>query len=135
MNKLAVLSVLFLFGCSASWHYRTALRKDPSLIVRDTIVKYDTIIVEVAKVDTIFKYKMDTVTYWQDSIFVKYHYSYKDSLVYIEVDCPDEKEIIRTEYITNTITLEPTLKDRFKIALYSIGALIIIAFLFRMFRR
>ena len=58
---LPLVIVLFtLFGCSADWHIKRAIKKDPK-ITRDArvITHYDTItvITEGAKADTIFKYK------------------------------------------------------------------------------
>ena len=99
---IGVLAIILLSGCSASNLIRRAKRKDPSIFS----VKIDTVI------DTVFKYNFDTVEYWQDKVFIKYHYDTLTNNVFIEADCPDQ-EII-TEYIkkSEVVTLEPTLKDK-----------------------
>ncbi|MCR9252276.1 MAG: hypothetical protein NXI20_17760 [bacterium] len=101
-------SLLFAIGCSIlmcsctdRWIINKAQKR--GLILRDTVVTYDTVIVEVNQVDTLFKYNYDTVEYWQDSVYVKYHYDTLDETVYIEVDCPDCEEI------TKTVKLPPVL--------------------------
>jgi hypothetical protein len=78
----------------------------------------------VTKVDTLFKYRFDTVEFWKDSIFVKFFYEPIDSLVYLEIDCPDNQVITKTETITETITLKPTIWEHVRNGL--IAGLIII---------
>ena len=125
--------LLLLSGCSASWHIRKAQKKDPSLFVRDTVVKVDTIWLEVAKIDTLFKYRYDTVEFTKDSIRVKYFHNYIDSLVYIEVDCPDSEVITKTNTVTETITLKPTIADYFRIGFFILIVLIAVFFISRFF--
>ncbi len=122
---LFILTVLLLLsGCSASWHVRKAQKKDPSLFVRDTVTTVDTVWIEVSKVDTLFKYDFDTVEFWKDSVFVKYFYQPIDSTVYIEVDCPDQQTITKTNTVTEVITLKPTFWQ--KVQYYIGGAIIVI---------
>ena len=99
----ALLCLWLVFGCSGEFHARKALKRGISIVKTDTVVRIDTVWRVVQKVDTVFKYKFDTVTYYQDSILVKYFYSVNDSLVYIEVDCPDCPEIIKEVIIDNTV--------------------------------
>ncbi len=121
---LIVVILLLLSGCSASWHVRKAQKKDPSLFVRDTVTTFDTVWIEVSKVDTLFKYQFDTVEFWKDSVFVKYFYQPIDSTVYIEVDCPDQQTITKTNTVTEVITLKPTFWQ--KVQYYIGGAIIVI---------
>ena len=109
---ISVLAIILLSGCTASNLIRRAKRKDPSLFTVQIDTVRDTIFVKVASIDTVFKYNFDTVEYWQDKVFIKYHYNTLTNNVFIEADCPDQ-EII-TEYITKSeiVTLEPTLKDK-----------------------
>ena len=99
----ALLFIWLLFGCSGDFHARKALKRGVNIVKTDTVVRVDTVWRVVQKVDTVFKYKFDTVTYYQDSILVKYFYNVKDSLVYIEVDCPDCPEITKEVIIDNTV--------------------------------
>lgn len=126
MRYLSIVLVLFMCSCSASWHVKRAQKKDPSIFVVDTIRTVDTIYFEVARIDTLFKYKFDTVEFWKDSVYVKYFYQREDSTVYLEVDCPDSQEIIKTNTVTNTITLQATFKEKAKYA--GIGVGIFLAF-------
>jgi hypothetical protein len=126
---LFAVILILLSGCSASWHVTRAQKKDHSLFVRDTVVKVDTVWLEVAKIDTLFKYRYDTVEFTKDSIRVKYFHNYIDSLVYIEVDCPDSQVITKTNTVTETITLKPTLAQYFKIAIISLIILIAVFFI------
>ena len=106
---VGLMAALYLLsGCSASYHYQKALRKDPTMFVKDTVKVVDTVWVEIARVDTLFKYSFDTVEFWKDSIFVKYFYQPVDSLVYLEIDCPDNRVIRETNTITETVTIKPT---------------------------
>jgi hypothetical protein len=122
----AFLAIILLSSCSAQYHMRTALRKDPSILVADTVVRYDTIIVQVDKVDTVFKYNFDTVEYWQDKVHIKYHYSHEDSIVYIEADCPDNEIIVEEKTITETITIKPTVWQRVETYLFIVAALVVL---------
>lgn len=120
MRYLILLFVLT--GCNANWHLQRAIKKDPFILVVDTVKMIDTVFVEVASVDTIFKYKFDTVEFWKDSVYVKYYYQVEDSLVYLEVDCPDKEVITDTKIITETIQLKASWKE--KIRWIAIGVLI-----------
>ena len=99
----AIVALLLVLGCSGQYHARKALKRGISIVRTDTVVRIDTVWRIVEKVDTVFKYKFDTVTYYQDSILVKYFYSVNDSLVYIEVDCPDCPEVHTSKTITETV--------------------------------
>lgn len=126
---IILIVLLSLSGCSASWHVRKAQKKDPSLFVRDTVEIVDTVWIEVSKVDTLFTYKFDTVEFWKDSVFVKYFYQPIDSTVYIEVDCPDQQTITKTNTVTEIITVKPTLAQYLKVFIISLVVLAAIFFL------
>lgn len=123
-----IAALVALMSCSASYHIKRAKMKDPSLFVKDTIIQIDTIWKVVKKVDTAFKYQYDTVFFVKDSVKIKYYYSYKDSLVYIEADCPDCPSTVKTETITETVFVEPTLWDKIKLGLQGAGLLTFVAF-------
>lgn len=128
---VGLLAALYLLsGCSASWHYKKALKKDPTMFVKDTVKVVDTVWVEVAQIDTLFRYQFDTVEFWKDSIFVKYFYQPVDSLVYLEVDCPDNKVVTETNTITETVTVKPTFWEKFQYVMGGIVGGIVLAFAF-----
>ena len=107
-----VLVCLFLTSCSAQWHLRKAISKDSSIFTADTVNTVDTVFLTVPKVDTVFKYRFDTVEFWKDSVRVKYFYQVEDSLVYLDVECPDNKVITKTNTVVNTVYLKPTLMQK-----------------------
>jgi len=100
---LAILSLGYMFSCSGQYHARKALKKGIQIVKTDTVVRIDTVWRTVESVDTVFKYEFDTVIYYQDSVLIKYFYRTQDSLVYIEVDCPDCPEITKETEINNIV--------------------------------
>ena len=68
--KLIVL--LFLTSCSAQWHLKTAVRKDPLILEKDTLVVMDTVVSPpVAITDTVIMKQHDTITLVKDKLRVK----------------------------------------------------------------
>lgn len=112
MRIVFLCFMMFLCSCSGQWHLRKALKKDPSILVVDTVIKYDTVILELNRIDTLFRYNFDTVEFWKDSIFVSYFYDTIQNDVYLEVDCPDEKVIYKDRTVTKTVKVEPSFKEK-----------------------
>lgn len=126
---------LILTSCSASWHIRKAQRKDPALFATKTIIHVDTFIVEVPRVDTLFKYKHDTVEFTIDSIQVKYYYQTVDSTVYLEIDCPDSEVVTKTVTKTETIIIKPSFKEKILSGWWLLVILAAIYFVTKMIRK
>ena len=127
LNVLLLCSVITLLsGCSASWHVKRAQKKDPSLFDTVRVVRVDTVWIESVRIDTLFKYKFDTVKFWKDSVRIKYFYQVQDSLVYLEVDCPDNEIITKTETITKVVTAGPTFWDKVQFVGVALLVLIVI---------
>ena len=88
------LLALTLSGCSAEWHLRKAVRKNPELLKSQTIIVTDTIVLPgVALMDTVILKQVDTITLVKDRFRVKLMRSY-DTLI-IDGGC-DSDTIIRT---------------------------------------
>jgi|TARA_R110000822_G_scaffold47189_4_gene125424 uncharacterized protein YceK len=88
------LLALTLSGCSAEWHLRKAVRKNPELLKSQTINVTDTIVLPgVALMDTVILKQVDTITLVKDRFRVKIMRSY-DTLI-IDGGC-DSDTIIRT---------------------------------------
>jgi len=88
------LLALTLSGCSAEWHLRKAVRKNPELLKSQTINVTDTIVLPgVALMDTVILKQVDTITLVKDRFRVKLMRSY-DTLI-IDGGC-DSDTIIRT---------------------------------------
>jgi hypothetical protein len=121
-----LVALYLLSGCSAAKYMQMAIKKDPSIVVADTVEVVETVYIEVAKIDTLFKYRFDTVEFWKDSVRIKYFYQVQDSLVYLEVDCPDNEIITKTETITTVVTAGPTFWDKVQFVGVALLVLIVI---------
>lgn len=73
MRKLLLFtSILLLTGCSADWHLRKALKKNPSLLTESVVTVHDTIVVPPVFVrDTVVARSGDTVVVEKDRFHVK----------------------------------------------------------------
>jgi len=85
-----IFLLLVLTSCSAKWHIKKAIQKDPSILFRDTVTVVDTFEVITDKVshDTIFKVSKDTVILKKDKLTIK-HYYHRDS-VYLFGECESD---------------------------------------------
>ena len=132
---IAALTMWLLSGCSATYHMKKAIAKDPTIIQNDTVYTTDTVWRVVEEVDTIIqlRHEYDTVYYRQDSVIIKAVKLPGDS-VYIAADCPDCPEVTNTGTITKTITLTPSfLQGLFKYSwLIVVGAILTLAVIFKL---
>jgi hypothetical protein len=124
---VALIVIYLLSGCSATWHIKRAEQKDPTLFIRDTVVRIDTIKIAVARTDTLFRFKYDTVEFVKDSIRIKYFHSYKDSAVYIDVECPECVQTAKTTSTTEIIQLKPGKKQIWGYRIEGVIAFVILA--------
>lgn len=69
---ILIPAVAVMASCSASWHLKRAIAKDPS-IVKPTAVRFDTIVVtrERKLTDTIVMNDVDTITIERDRVRVR----------------------------------------------------------------
>lgn len=99
MKKLAaILCILILSGCSAQWHLKQAIKKDPSIEAEKIIKIIDTVKVDAVHVtDTLVLRDIDTVEIVKDRFRVKITRSFDtikveggcDSVVvYREIEVP-----------------------------------------------
>jgi len=83
MRWLTVLSItLLLSSCSATWHLKRAIKKDPTLLNTDTIAIVDTIVTPpVTLTDTVVTRTKDTVVIQKDKLKVQVVRSYDTIMV------------------------------------------------------
>ena len=95
MKWLGQLSlILLLSSCSAQWHLKKAVQKDPMILRKDTLVVQDTLVVPpVVLKDTVTLKQHDTITITKDRLRVKI-VKVNDTLI-IDAKC-DSDTIVRT---------------------------------------
>jgi phage FluMu protein Com len=107
-SRLIVFGILavMMSGCSCRFYIRQASKKCPELF-DSTVVRVDTVIIETAEVDTVFRESEKDTTFLAlyDTVLrdvIKVKYLRRVDSVYINVKCPDAKVI--TEYKTVKVT-------------------------------
>ena len=112
MRVLLLILAVFMTGCSANWHLRTALRKDPTIraiVITETVDTFKVSVpIQVDKV--IFRRDTFQEVVFQDSTIVKYivirdTITGRDSIAF-EVDCPDCNEVVKTVQVKETLTVK-----------------------------
>jgi len=89
-----LILVLSLTSCSAQWHLKTAVRKDPLILVKDTLIVKDTVVVPpVVITDTVTTKQHDTILIEKDRLSVRI-VKVNDTLI-IEGKCASDT-IVRT---------------------------------------
>lgn len=91
MERLIYIIISLLFvGCSANWHIKKAIKKDPSILITDTITVLDTIrvITNNVSTDSTFILSRDTVVLKKDKLTIK-HYYHRDS-IYLWGECESD---------------------------------------------
>lgn len=106
MGRLAclILGMALLSGCSADWHLRQALRKDPSLRLGEKVV-FDTIVItkERKLVDTLELFK-DTIIY-QDRVKLELKYL-PGERIQVAATCPPDSIRIVKEIVPDIQIIE-----------------------------
>ena len=95
MKWLAKLTlILLLSSCSAQWHLSKAIKKDPTILEKDTLVVQDTVVVPpVVITDTVTTKQHDTIVVEKDRLKVRI-VKRQDTLI-IEGQCASDT-IVRT---------------------------------------
>ena len=131
---ILIPAVAVMASCSASWHLKRAIAKDPS-IVKPTAVRFDTIVVtkERKLTDTIVMNDVDTITIERDRVRVRFVRSY-DTLM-VEGTClPDTIKIDVIREIPQVV--QPRrLRDQFNLWLSVVLLIFSIAFAASRWRR
>ena len=89
-----LITISLLSSCSATWHLNQAVKKDPTIMERDTLVVKDTVVVPpVAITDTVTLKQHDTIILQKDKLSVRI-VKRLDTLI-IEGKC-DSDTIVKT---------------------------------------
>jgi hypothetical protein len=119
-----LILVLSLTSCSAQWHLRKAVQKDPMILKKDTLVVQDTFVVPpVVLKDTVTLKQHDTITITKDRMRVKI-VKVNDTLI-IDAKC-DSDTIVRTievPYEKIVYVEKATFWDKFKDLILAAGVL------------
>lgn len=97
MLKYAV-AILLLTSCSASWHLKRAIKKDPSLLLsRDTVLVHDTQFVTKERVltDSFFTTCYDTITLEDSFVFTQV--IRRDNVIKVYTKCKSDTVRITTK--------------------------------------
>jgi hypothetical protein len=120
-----LILVLSLTSCSAQWHLRKAVQKDPMILKKDTLVVQDTLVVPpVVLKDTVTLRQHDTITITKDRLRVKI-VKVNDTLI-IDAKC-DSDTIVRTievPYDKIVYVEKRTLWDKLKDLMLTAGILL-----------
>lgn len=97
------LSVLFLSiiltSCGAQWHLKKALKKDPSILQKDTVTVVDTIVLKPVEVkDTAVLNSVDTVTIIKEKLKVNIFRSFDTIRVDAICDADTVVSIVEVPY-------------------------------------
>lgn len=132
MIKYAVAILLFT-SCSATWHLKRAIKKDPSLLKGgDTVLVHDTQIVTKEKVlfDSFVTTEYDTITL-EDS-FVYTQVIRKDNMIKVYTKCKSDTVRITTKI---PFKLPPTISYKddpfWKSLVVGIGTLLLLIIILR----
>jgi len=89
-NIIIIVLGCLLVSCSANWHVKRAIKKDPTILEIDTVRVKDTVrfITEYVEKDTVFRLTSDTVILQKDNLVVR-HFYHNDS-VYLQGECLED---------------------------------------------
>lgn len=108
----ALLSIVLLNGCSANWHLKRAIQKNPSILTEGFVVetRVDThyVVTPELRVDTVHSWSVDTVTSYVDRVRIRTKVDTINQTVYVDVVCPSDTVRVITE--CNTQVLRPRVR-------------------------
>lgn len=125
MKWLVKLTLLLcLTSCSAQWHLRNAVRKDPTILEKDTLVVMDTVVSPpVAITDTVIMKQHDTITLVKDRLRVRI-VKVNDTIT-IDAICDSDTiiSIVEVPYEKIVYVEKATFWDKFKDLILAAGVL------------
>ena len=119
-----LIIVLSLTSCSAQWHLKKAVRKDPAILEKDTLVVMDTVVSPpVAITDTVIMKQHDTITLVKDRLRVNI-VKVNDTIT-IDAICDSDTiiSIVEVPYEKIVYVEKATFWDKFKDLILAAGVL------------
>jgi len=123
LGRLTLL--LLLTSCSAQWHLKKAVLKDPTILEKDTLVVTDTVVSPpVAITDTVTLKQHDTITLVKDRLKVKI-VKVNDTIT-IDAICDSDTiiSVVEVPYEKIVYVEKATLWDKFKDLILAAGVLL-----------
>lgn len=127
-----LILVLSLTSCSAQWHLKKAVQKDPTILEKDTLVVTDTVVTQpVAITDTVTLKQHDTITLVKEKLRVQL-VKVNDTIT-INATCDSDTiiSIVEVPYEKIVYVEKETFWDKIKTLIY---LLIIITFVSVIYR-
>jgi hypothetical protein len=119
-----LIIVLSLTSCSAQWHLKKAVHKDPTILEKDTLVVTDTVVSPpVAITDTVIMKQHDTITLVKDRLRVNI-VKVNDTIT-IDAICDSDTiiSIVEVPYEKIVYVEKATFWDKFKDLILAAGVL------------
>ena len=99
MRWTLLLLVSVLTSCSAQWHLKKAIRKDPFILEKDTITVVDTIVTKpVVLKDTVVLKQIDTLQIVKDKLKIKVFRSFDTIRVDAVCDADTIVSVVEVPY-------------------------------------
>ena len=119
-----LIIMLLLTSCSAQWHLKKAVHKDPTILEKDTLVVMDTVVSPpVAITDTVIMKQHDTITLVKDRLRVSI-VKVNDTIT-IDAICDSDTiiSIVEVPYEKIVYVEKATFWDKFKDLILAAGVL------------
>ena len=124
LGRLTLL--LLLTSCSAQWHLKKAVLKDPTILEKDTLVVTDTVVSPpVAITDTVTLKQHDTITVVKDRL--KVQLVRVNDTITIDAICESDTiiSVVEVPYEKIVYVEKATLWDKFKDLILAAGVLLV----------
>jgi hypothetical protein len=115
LSKISLL-VLLLSSCSAQYHLKRAIKKDPTILEKDTVTVVDTVVTAPVELrDTVTLEEKDTVVITKERLKLKIVRSF--DTIAVEAECESDTIVstIQVPYEKVVYVQERTLKEKLQI--------------------
>jgi len=131
-----LMLVLSLTSCSAQWHLKKAVQKDPTILEKDTLVVTDTVVTQpVAITDTVTLRQHDTITLVKEKLRVQL-VKVNDTIT-INATCDSDTiiSIVEVPYEKIVYVEKETFWDKIKTLIYLLIIITFVSVIYRISRR